>query len=119
IQNAHVRCAGIFRQAAEAGLTDDDADLSLLGPRERQFIAKLLEMPEVMALAHDELAPHKLAFYALELARQFHPLYEEIRVLHSEVPQDVARARLRLYRAAQIVFRRALTLMGMSAPDVM
>lgn len=40
-------------------------------------------------------------------------------MLHSEVPADVARARLRLYRAAQIVFRRALTLMGMSAPDVM
>ena len=119
IQNAHVRCAGIFRQAAEAGLTDEGADLSLLGPRERQFAGKLLEMPEVMVQAYEELAPHKLAFYALELARQFHPLYEEIRVLHSEVPADVARARLRLYRAAQIVFRRALTLMGMSAPDVM
>jgi arginyl-tRNA synthetase len=119
IQNAHVRCAGIFRQAAEAGLTDEGADLSLLGARERQFIAKLLEMPEVMVQAYEELAPHKLAFYALELARQFHPLYDEIRVLHSEVPEDVARARLRLYRAAQIVFRRALTLMGMSAPDVM
>jgi len=119
IQNAHVRCAGIFRQAAEVGLTDAGADLSLLGPRERQFVGKLLEMPEVMAQAHEELAPHKLAFYALELARQFHPLYEEIRVLHSEVPADVARARLRFYRAAQIVFRRALTLMGMSAPDVM
>lgn len=119
IQNAHVRCAGIFRQADEAGLTDDGADLSLLGPRERQFIGKLLEMPEVMMQAYEELAPHKLAFYALELARLFHPLYDEIRVLHSEVPKDVARARLRLYRAAQIVFRRTLTLMGMSAPEVM
>ena len=119
IQNAHVRCAGIFRQAAEVGLTDEGADLSLLGPRERQFIAKLLEMPEVMLQAYEELAPHKLAFYALELARLFHPMYDEVRVLHSEVPPDVARARLRLYRAAQIVFRRALTLMGMSAPDVM
>lgn len=119
IQNAHVRCAGIFRQAAEAGLTDEGADLSLLGPRERQFIAKLLEMPEVMLQAYEELAPHKLAFYALELARLFHPMYDEVRVLHSEVPPDVARARLRLYRAAQIVFCRALTLMGMSAPDVM
>lgn len=119
IQNAHVRCAGIFRQAAEAGLSDDGADLSLLGPRERQFAGKLLEMPEVMLQAYEELAPHKLAFYALDLARQFHPLYEEIRVLHTEVPADVARARLRLYRAAQIVFRRALILMGMSAPDVM
>lgn len=119
IQNAHVRCAGIFRQAAEAGLTDEGADLSLLGERERQFITKLLEMPEVLVEAYEELAPHKLAFYALDLARLFHPMYEEVRVLHSEVPLDLAKARLRLYRAARIVFRRALTLMGMSAPDVM
>jgi len=40
-------------------------------------------------------------------------------VLHGDVPEDLARARLRMYRAAQIVFRRLLTLMGMSAPEVM
>jgi len=119
IQNAHVRCAGIFRQAAERGLTDEGANLSLLGQRERDFVRKMLELPEVLAQSYEELAPHKLAFYALELARQFHPMYDEVRVLHSEVPPDVAKARLRLYRAAQVVFRRVLTLMGMSAPEVM
>jgi arginyl-tRNA synthetase len=35
------------------------------------------------------------------------------------VPEDVARARLRFYRAAKVVFHRLLSLMGMSAPDVM
>jgi arginyl-tRNA synthetase len=119
IQNAHVRCAGIFRQADERGVTDDGADLSLLGERERAFIRKMLEMPEIMAQAYAELSLQKLAFYALDLARQFHPMYDEVRVLHGEVPDDVARARLRLYRAAKIVFARLLTLMGMSAPEVM
>jgi arginyl-tRNA synthetase len=119
IQNAHVRCAGIFRQAAERNFSDDGADLALLGEREQAFIRKMLEMPEVLVQAYEELAPHKLAFYALDLARFFHPLYDEIRVLHSEVPEDVAKARLRLYRAAQVVFKRLLTLMGMSAPEVM
>jgi len=119
IQNAHVRCAGIFRQAAERGLTDDGADLSLLGERERAFVRKMLETPEALLQAYEELAPHKLAFFALELARLFHPMYDEVRVLHGDVPEDLARARLRMYRAAQIVFRRLLTLMGMSAPEVM
>jgi arginyl-tRNA synthetase len=119
IQNAHVRCAGIFRQADERTFTDEGADLSLLEDRERAFVRKMLEMPEIMAQAYDELAPQKLAFYALDLARQFHPMYEEVRVLHSDVPEDVAKARLRLYRAAKIVFARLLTLMGMSAPEVM
>ncbi len=120
IQNAHVRCAGIFRQVAASDLDPAaPADLSLLGERERAFIRKMLEMPEVLLQAYDELAPHKLAFYALDLARLFHPMYDEVRVLHSEVPPDVARARLRLYHAAQVVFKRLLALLGMSAPEVM
>jgi len=119
IQNAHVRCAGIFRQAAERGLTDDGADLTLLGERERAFVRKMLEMPEVLVQCYEELAPHKLAFYALDLARLFHPMYDEVRVLHGDVPADLARARLRLYGAARVVFKRLLTLLGMSAPEVM
>jgi arginyl-tRNA synthetase len=119
IQNAHVRCAGIFRQAAERGLSADSADLSLLGEQERAFVRKMLEVPEVLVQCYEELAPHKLAFYALDLARLFHPMYDEVRVLHGDVPEDLARARLRLYGAARVVFKRLLTVMGMSAPDVM
>jgi len=65
------------------------------------------------------MAPHQIAFFALETARLFHPMYDNVRVFHSEVPEDVARARLRFYRAARVVFKRLLTLMGMSAPEVM
>jgi arginyl-tRNA synthetase len=119
IQNAHVRCAGIFRQMAERGVDDTGADLALLGERERAFVRKMLELPEVLVQAHTELAPHKIAFYALELARLFHPMYDEVRVLHSDVPEDLAKARARLYRAAQVVFKRLLVLMGMSAPEAM
>lgn len=122
IQNAHVRCCGIFRQVAERGLPDnwdEGADLSKLGAAELTFVRKMLELPEQIALAYKELAPHQIAFYALDLARSFHPLYEEVRVLSSEVPEEVARARLRFYRAAQITFAYVLKLMGMSAPERM
>jgi len=119
IQNAHVRCAGIFRMAAERGFADDGADLSLLGPDETTFLRQVLKMPEMIRRAVEEMAPHQLAFFALDTARIFHPLYDNVRVFHSEVPEDVARARLRFYRAAKVVFRRLLTLMGMSAPDFM
>jgi arginyl-tRNA synthetase len=119
IQNAHVRCAGIFRQAAEAGLTDTDADLSLLGADELTFIRKVLELGEQIEYSALNLEPHRIAFYAHELAATFHPIYDNVRVLHSDVPPDVARARLRFYRAARTTFARVLALMGMSAPDVM
>ncbi|NDJ85794.1 MAG: arginine--tRNA ligase [Chloroflexi bacterium] len=122
IQNAHVRCAGILRQLDERGYDPDwdrNADISLLGEEERSFVLKMLEMPEQLQMAYENLAPHQIAFWTLDLARAFHPMYERVRVLHSDVPDDVGKARLRLYRAAQIVFRRALTLMGMTAPDEM
>lgn len=123
IQNAHVRCAGIFRKWAEAGLpagADEGADLSLLThEHELAFMRKALELVDVLELMVTTYEPHHLAFYAYELAAAFHPTYESCRVLHSEVPESLQLARLRFYRAAKALFAHVLDLMGMSAPEVM
>ncbi len=119
IQNAYVRCAGIFREAEERGLDDAGADMNLLGEEELKFIRKALELGNVIEQAATNFEPHKIAFFAQELAAVFHPIYDQARVLHSEVPCDVAKARLRFYRAAAVVFKRLLRLMGMSAPERM
>jgi arginyl-tRNA synthetase len=119
IQNAHVRCAGIFRQTADAGVDDGDADVSLLGADELRFLRKALELGDVIEYSAANMEPHKIAFYAHELAGVFHPIYDSVRVLNEAVLPDVAKARLRFYRAAQVVFRRTLKLMGMSAPEYM
>ena len=123
IQNAHVRCAGIFRKWAEAGLpedADEGADLSLLThDREIAFLRKALELSDVLEMIATTYEPHRLAFYAYDLAALFHPAYEECRVLHGDVPEPLRLARLRFYRAAKVVFARVLYLMGMSAPEVM
>lgn len=119
IQNAHVRCAGIFRQTAEAGISDKQVDLSLLGEDELRFIRKALELGDIIEFSAANLEPHKIAFYAHELASVFHPIYDSVRVLSEDVSPEVARARLRFYRAAQVVFRRVLRLMGMSTPEYM
>jgi arginyl-tRNA synthetase len=121
IQSAHVRCAGILRKTAEAGLTDDGADLSKLGADELSLIRKLLELAEVIDRAVMEMTPQTLAYYALDLAGMFHPIYDRVRVLSEQesLPPEVQKARLRFYRAVKVVFGRALALMGMSAPEVM
>lgn len=120
IQNAHVRCAGIARVAAERGISADDGDVSLLvQPRELALIRKLLELPEIVDQSIEMLSPHPLAHWAHMLARLFHPTYEEVRALHAGVPDDLARARLKLYAAAKIVLAKVLDLMGMSAPETM
>lgn len=123
IQNAHVRCAGILRKWEAAGYdldADKDADLSLLThERELAFLRKATELVEVLEKIATTLEPHTITFYAYELASQFHPTYEECRVLHPDVPEPVRLARLRFYKAAKQLFARVLDLMGMSAPEVM
>jgi arginyl-tRNA synthetase len=121
IQNAHVRCAGILRKTAALGLSDEGADLSKLGPDELTVVRKLLETSEVIDRAVREMAPQALAFFALDLAGLFHPVYDRVRVISEQeaLPEDVQRARLRFYRAVKVVFARLLKLMGMSAPEVM
>lgn len=123
IQNAHVRCAGILRKWDEAGYdldADRDADLSLLThERELAFLRKAQELSAVLERIVGSDEPHHITFYAYDLAALFHPAYEECRVLHSEVPEELARARLRFYKAAKQLFARVLDLMGMSAPEVM
>lgn len=119
IQYAYVRCAGIFREAEARNFIAEGANLELLGDEELQFIRKCLELSEQIEAAATELLPHKIAYYALDLANLFHPMYDRVRVFGEGVPEDLAKARLRFYRAAYVTFRAVLSLMGMSKPERM
>ncbi|MCB8980897.1 MAG: arginine--tRNA ligase [Ardenticatenaceae bacterium] len=123
IQNAHVRCAGIFRKWAEAGGAPDadaNADLSLLThENELAFMRKAMELSAVIEQMTITSEPHHIAFYAYDLAAAFHPAYENCRVLNDDVPEPLRHARLHFYRSAKRLFAHVLDLMGMSAPEVM
>jgi arginyl-tRNA synthetase len=119
IQYAHVRCESIFKEAKARGVDDTGADITLLGDAELKFIRAALKLPEVIQRTATQYEPHAIAHYALEMARLFQSVYENVRVLQNDVPPATQKARLRFYRAARTVFKRVLDLMGMSAPDVM
>lgn len=119
VQYAHARIAGILANAAERSVSFDDGDVSLLThPAEIELIRKMLQLPELVHLMATTQAPHHLPHYAQDLATEFHQFYTECRVLDAE---DVAlsKARLKLCLAARTALSRALTLMGMSAPERM
>ncbi len=121
VQYGHARIASILRYAQEQGHTDEGADVSLLThPSEMRLIRKMLELPEVVALAAENLAPHHLPHYAQDLAATFHAFYRDCRVVSSD-PADagLTKARLRLAAAAKLVLARTLALMGVSAPERM
>jgi arginyl-tRNA synthetase len=121
VQYGHARIASILRYAGEQGHTDEGADVSLLAhPSELALIRKMLELPEVVAMAAENLAPHHLPHYAQDLAAIFHAFYRDCRVVSSDpADAELTRARLRLAKAAKLVLARTLRLMGVGAPDKM
>ena len=122
VQYAHARIVSVLRTAVERGWTDwSDADVSLLEhPNELDLIRKMLQLPEIVARAADELAPHHLCYYAQELASAFHSFYRECRIV-SSLPEDAAitKARLQLALAAQHTLANTLRTIGVSAPERM
>ena len=121
IQYAHARIAGIFREARERGIDFEGGDVSLLTHEaELALVRKMLQLPEVVAMAAENLEPQGLPHYALDLAKAFHPFYQQCRVV-SQDPADlpITMARLKLVDAVRVVFARCLSLMGMAAPERM
>jgi arginyl-tRNA synthetase len=120
VQYAHARICSILRYAAEQGWAlDQPGDVSLLTHESEQgLIRKMLELPEVVAQAAEQRAPHRLTFYAQELASSFHAFYRDCRVVAEEAPGRT-RARLMLVRAAQLTLAQALGLLGVTAPEQM
>jgi arginyl-tRNA synthetase len=124
VQYAHARMASILRTAAERGFERDrwaQGDVSRLAhPAELTLIRKMLELPEIIEKAVLQLAPHHLAFYAKDLASDFHAFYRDCRVISSDPAEaDLTAARLRLVATTKAVFGRVLALMGVTAPESM
>jgi len=120
VQYAHARICSILRYAAEQGwdLTRE-GDVSLLTHESEQaLIRKMLELLEVVAHAAEQRAPHRLTFYAQELAAQFHAFYRDCRVVAEEAAGRT-HARLTLVQAARLTLAQTLGLLGVRAPEQM
>jgi len=121
VQYAHARICSIFRQAEEQNVAIRDlaqVDLSKLTTEaEYDLLRKMGELPEEVAEAARQYAPHRLIRYVYELATQFHSYYKAERVITDDAEQT--QARLALLRALQIVIRAVLRAVGVSSPDRM
>lgn len=120
LQMAHARMSGIFRVGEiDASRMDvSGVDLSVLTePEEQALIKQLLDFPTEVSGAAAALEPHRITAYALETAGLAHLWYHKHHVLGE--PEPIMSARLALARAAQIVIRNTLQLLGISAPERM
>ena len=121
IQYAHARICSIRRELAERGIpmpTMEDFDVSLLtDPTEINLAKAVSRFPEEIMKAAEETAPHRLVYYATELAEAFHVFYNAQRVLGVE--ENVMKSRILLMEAARVTLKNALGILGVSAPEKM
>ncbi len=122
VQYAHARTKQVEKNAASLGVDRSEFEPSLLvHPSESELIAKLAELPRIVASAAEFREPHRVARYVEEVAGAYHRWYDNCRVtpLSGGPAETIHRTRLWLNNAAGIVLKNSLDLLGVSAPERM
>src|SRR5574337_508422 len=132
VQYAHARAQSVLRQAktvfpdfdlAPAALAA--ADLSLLSDAgEQDLMRTLAHFPRVVLQAASVREPHRVAFFAHDLATRFHAHWnrgKDSRNLRfvNETSRSLSYSRLCLVTGVGLVLASALSILGVSAPDEM
>lgn len=141
VQYAHARACNVRRNAADARIDAESADLSLLDTEaDGVLVAALAQWPAALAQAGDVRGPHRVAHYLEDLAAAYHKWYnlervvpmaltdpenrlddgarEAVRIARNPEPARAA-ARLKLNEAVRIVIASGLDLLAVSAPERM
>ena len=121
VQYAHARLCSILNQAKEKSVekrpfAEIDSE-KLCEEEEIVLLKSLASFPSVIEGAALDLAPHKVIFYLMELAGQFHSYYNKHKVLSED--SVLTQSRLCLVDALRIVFHNGLSFVGLTAPEKM
>jgi arginyl-tRNA synthetase len=118
IQYAHARIHAVLAQWGGDRQCLLHANVgALCNEYETVLLQKLIDFPQVIENAAQDLAPHLIAFYLKDLAADFHSYYNASRFLVED--EAVKCARLALIAAIAQVMRNGLALLGVSAPEQM
>ncbi len=128
VQYAHARICSVLRNAAQAGFEADalsDAALagvdlsSLKDQAELGLIRSLSAYPRMLAAAAQAREPHRVAFYLMDLAAEFHALWNlgkerlDLRFIQED-DRAGSLARLALIRATAMVIASGLDVIGVT-----
>lgn len=121
VQYAHARICSILKKAGEQGValrTPEDSELLLLSStEEKELIRHLSLLTGEITAAAKAYDPAKITHYVIELATLFHKFYNAQRVMCDDEGQ--MQARLYLCRAVKDTIKNILTMLKITAPEVM
>ena len=119
VQYAHARIKSIIKYASECGISlSDSVDLSLIKEQEEfDLIKDILRLPEILEDAVRNFEPYTIAYYMIDIARDFHSFYQKHRVVGDN--KKLTQARLYLISKAANTIKNGLELLGVSCPEKM
>ena len=123
IQYAHARACSILRAAKDVDISK--ADWSKIGELELALAKTIVKVPDVIALAAKDFAPHTVAQYALELATSWNGYFNhkddegkvDTKVLDAE--EGLKEARVALVMKVRDTLAHTLDVLGIAAPQEM
>lgn len=126
VQYASARSSSILRNAKEElGFTPDISKVGLLKTEDEINIIKtILSFPRVVEQAAEHHEPHRLVYYIIELATEFHSFWSKGSDSHDLrfiIPnnKDLTEARLALVSLVKSTISNGLQILGIDAIDKM
>lgn len=122
VQYAHARICSIIKKAQEQGVelrNPSDDELALLNSKEeKDLIRHLSSLTDEVVSAAKSYDPAKITHYVVELATLFHKFYNAQRVMLDD-KESLMQARLFLCKAVKDTIYNILTMLKITAPEVM
>lgn len=121
VQYAHARICSIIKKAESEGIvlkTPTDEELALLSSEEeKELIRHLSMLTDEIISAAKAYDPAKITHYVIDLATLFHKFYNAQRVMVDD--EGLMQARLYLCKAVKDTINNILTMLKITAPEVM
>lgn len=115
-QYAHARLCSVLEQAGDIELDLEAKNLATQS--ELSLLKHLIDFSNVVEESAKERTPYKITNYIHRTAELIHAFYTECRVIDRD-NLEITQSRLALCKAASIVLKNALTLVGVTAPTHM
>jgi len=118
-QYAYARIFGILEKAGSRGRESHAVDCARLGNLEELLLLKMLiQFPEEVASGMAEYNPSRVAVHVFNTAKAFNQFYNKHAVLQAG-SHELTAARLALIKAAAVVLKRGLNLLGIDVLENM
>ena len=114
LQYAYTRVQSVFRRAGE---WNNNAQLILTEPLEKQLAVELLKFEDVLNNVAETSYPHYLAAYLYQVATLFSRFYEACPIIKAE--GEVRETRLQLAKLTGDTLKQGLELLGIETLEVM